>query len=247
MWVYQQQPSPPEESPSTQPVQPAAPARAEPAPQPAPKADKPPARPPRRKKPAAATRDCVLLAAAYLFGAGFAGVLQAVCDAGELEVLAYYLRCWQGLFAAREGSAAAGLFLAEYLTVAGALTALLFLGLSALGPTPVFLFTMLYGLGSGLLTSQLFAGLRLPTAVLYLLLGGVPAAVAAGCLCLFGATALQVCTRLHAFSFARRSPGPAGGGARLLLGQYLLFTAALAPLCGATAGLLCLANRFGLG
>ena len=35
-----------------------------------------------------ASRDCILLAAAYLFGTLMAGVLQALCDSEEMETLA---------------------------------------------------------------------------------------------------------------------------------------------------------------
>ena len=59
----------------------------------------PPQKAPRRK-PFQASRDCILLAAAYLFGTLMAGVLQALCDAEEMETLAYYLDCWRGVFAA---------------------------------------------------------------------------------------------------------------------------------------------------
>ena len=38
-----------------------------------------------------ATRDCWLLAAAFLLGSSAAGVLQAVCDARQAELLRYYL------------------------------------------------------------------------------------------------------------------------------------------------------------
>ena len=38
-----------------------------------------------------ATRDCWLLAAAFLVGCTAAGVLQAVCDARQTELLQYYL------------------------------------------------------------------------------------------------------------------------------------------------------------
>ena len=46
-----------------------------------------------------ATRDCWLLAAAFLLGCTAAGVLQAVCDARQAELLQYYLEAWQRLFA----------------------------------------------------------------------------------------------------------------------------------------------------
>ena len=48
----------------------------------------PPQKAPRRK-PFQASRDCILLAAAYLFGTLMAGVLQALCDA---ELLAQSVR-----------------------------------------------------------------------------------------------------------------------------------------------------------
>ena len=51
-----------------------------------PLAELPPQKAPRRK-PFQASRDCILLAAAYLFGTLMAGVLQALCDAEEMETL----------------------------------------------------------------------------------------------------------------------------------------------------------------
>ena len=108
-----------------------------------------------RRKPFQASRDCILLAAAYLFGTLMAGVLQALCDAEEMETLAYYLDCWRGVFAASSAVQAVGLFGAELAVVLGAAAVFLLLGLSAVGPLPIFLFAMLYGTGSGLLSAQL--------------------------------------------------------------------------------------------
>ncbi len=152
-----------------------------------------------------------MLAAAYLFGTALAGVLRTLCDRGDIQLLTDYLTCWQKLFAAQDSGAAVGLFLAEYLTVAGALTAVLLLGLSALGPLPVFLFVILYGIGTGLISAPLFGEFQLPQSLVYLLLGGIPAAIAAGCLCLFGTSALQVCSRLHSVSFGGKIPAPTAG------------------------------------
>ena len=45
-----------------------------------------------------ASRDCCLLAAAFLLGTAAAGALQAVCDASQQEMLSYFLQCWCGLF-----------------------------------------------------------------------------------------------------------------------------------------------------
>ena len=98
-----------------------------------PLAEFPPQKAPRRK-PFQASRDCILLAAAYLFGTLMAGVLQALCDAEEMEMLAYYLDCWRGVFAASSTAQAVGLFGAELAVVLGAAAVFLLLGLSAVGP-----------------------------------------------------------------------------------------------------------------
>jgi len=207
-----------------------------------PLAELPPQKAPRRK-PFQASRDCILLAAAYLFGTLMAGVLQALCDAEEMETLAYYLDCWRGVFAASSTAQAVGLFGAELAVVLGAAAVFLLLGLSAVGPLPIFLFAMLYGTGSGLLSAQLLNSLGAKQLVLFLLTASLPTALAAGALCLFGASALQVSSRIHAFSFGRGDKGSHPAGARLLVGQFALLAVCLCPLCGAATGLVCLANR----
>lgn len=207
-----------------------------------PLAELPPQKAPRRK-PFQASRDCILLAAAYLFGTLMAGVLQALCDAEEMETLAYYLDCWRGVFAASSTAQAVGLFGAELAVVLGAAAVFLLLGLSAVGPLPIFLFAMLYGTGSGLLSAQLLDSLGAKQLVLFLLTASLPTALAAGALCLFGASALQVSSRIHAFSFGRGDKGSHPAGARLLVGQFALLAVCLCPLCGAATGLVCLANR----
>ena len=88
--------------------------------------------PPRRKL-ALPSRDCILLAAAYLFGTLLAGVLQALCDTAERETLTYYLHCWQDIFAASTPAQAVGLFGAELAVVVSAAIILLLLGLSGTG------------------------------------------------------------------------------------------------------------------
>lgn len=85
------------------------------------------------------SRETILLTAAYLLGTFLAGVAAARCVAGDAETLSYYLNCWQSLFSVQDAAGAVRLFRTEFLTVAGALTAVLFLGLSALGPLPIFL------------------------------------------------------------------------------------------------------------
>ena len=142
----------------------------------------PPQKAPRRK-PFQASRDCILLAAAYLFGTLMAGVLQALCDSEEMETLAYYLDCWRGVFAASSTAQAVGLFGAELAVVLGAAAVFLLLGLSAVGPLPIFLFAMLYGTGSGLLSAQLLNSLGAKQLVLFLLTASLPTALAAGALC----------------------------------------------------------------
>lgn len=188
-----------------------------------------------------ASRDCCLLAAAFLLGTAAAGALQAVCDASQQEMLSYFLQCWCGLFSISAPTSAAGLFCAEYAALAAAATLLLLLGLSAVGPVCIFLFTMLYGLGNGLLSAQMLAGAD-GKSILALLLLGIPAACAAGCLCMFGAAALQVSGRIRAYSF-RKTAGQACSGARELMGQYLLVIVVFLPLCGAATGLAYLGGK----
>ena len=109
------------------------------------------------------------------------------------------------------------------------------------GPVCIFMFTMLYGLGNGLLSAQLLAGAD-GKSILALLLLGIPAACAAGCLCMFGAAALQVSGRIRAYSF-RKTAGQACSGARELMGQYLLVIVVFLPLCGAATGLAYLGGK----
>ena len=197
---------------------------------------------PRRKsRKLHASRDCYLLAAAFLLGTAAAGSLQAVCDVSQQEMLRYFVQCWCGLFSVSALPSAAGLFCAEYAALAAMATLILLLGLSAVGPVCIFLFTMLYGLGSGLLSAQLLAGAGWKSILGFVVLG-TPAACAAGCLCLFGAAALQVSGRIRAYSF-RKMAGQAGCGARELLGQYLLVIVVFLPLCGAAAGLAYLGGK----
>ena len=188
-----------------------------------------------------ASRDCCLLAAAFLIGTAAAGSLQAVCDASQQETLRYFLQRWCGLFSVSALPSAAGLFCTEYAALAAAATLLLLLGLSAVGPVCIFLFAMLYGLGNGLLSAQLLAGADWKNTFALVMLG-IPAACAAGCLCMFGAAALQVSARIRAYSF-HKTAGQACSGARELLGQYLLVVVAFLPLCGAAAGLAYLGGK----
>ena len=200
---------------------------------------------PRRKRSTpGATRDCWLLAAAFLLGSTAAGFLQAVCDARQAELLRYYLDAWRGLFSVPDLQHMVRLFGTEYFTL-GIMTSLfMLLGLSALGPLLIFACMMLYGLGSGLLLVQMAAAQAWQTAVLSVLWTGIPAAAACGCLCLFAASALQVSGRIRAYSFWNRTAGQARPGVRALLGQYLLLMVVLLPLCGAAAGLSYLGTRF---
>ena len=147
------------------------------------------------------------------------------------------------MFAASSTAQAVGLFGAELAVVLGAAAVFLLMGLSAVGPLPIFLFAMLYGTGSGLLSAQLLNSLGAKQLVLFLLTASLPTALAAGALCLFGASALQVSSRIHAFSFGRGDKGSHPAGARLLVGQFALLAVCLCPLCGAATGLVCLANR----
>ena len=169
--------------------------------------------------------------------------MQAVCDARQAELLRYYLEAWQGLFAPGSLQGAVQLFGMEYLALGLVVSLFLALGLSALGPVMIFGSMMLYGLGSGLLMVQLCAAGGWKTILLALLWTGLPAAAASGCLCFFGACALQVSSRIHAYSFRKHPDGQARPGAQALMGQYLLTMVVLLPLCGAAAGLSYLGSR----
>lgn len=193
--------------------------------------------------PGKAARHPGLLAAAFLLGSSAAGVLQAVCDARQAELLRYYLEAWQGLFAPGSMQGTVQLFSMEYLALGLVVSLFLVLGLSALGPVMIFGSMMLYGLGSGLLMVQLCTAGGWKTMLSALLWTGLPAAAASGCLCFFGACALQVSSRIHAYSFRKHSGGQARPGVQALLGQYLLTMVVLLPLCGAAAGLSYLGSR----
>lgn len=247
MWIYEQ--TKPEETLSLLPQAVSLPVqKAEPALPLAPAAELEPAEQLQPKEPRIparrhATRDCWLLAAAFLLGCTAAGALQAVCDARQTELLRYYLEAWQGLFTPGGMQGAVQLFGMEYLTLGLVVSLFLVLGLSALGPVMIFSSMMLYGLGSGLLMVQLCAAGGWKTILLALLWTGLPAAAASGCLCFFGACALQVSSRIHAYSFRKHSGGQARPGVQALLGQYLLTMVVLLPLCGAAAGLSYLGSR----
>ena len=247
MWIYEQ--TKPEENLSLLPQTVSLPVQnAEPALPPAPAAEPEPAEQLPQKEPYIparrhATRDCWLLAAAFLLGCTAAGALQAVCDARQAELLRYYLEAWQGLFTPGGMQGAVQLFGMEYLTLGLVVSLFLVLGLSALGPVMIFSSMMLYGLGSGLLMVQLCAAGEWKAILSALLWTGLPAAAASGCLCFFGACALQVSSRIHAYSFRKHSGGQARPGVQALLGQYLLTMVVLLPLCGAAAGLSYLGSR----
>lgn len=101
-------------------------------------------------------------------------------------------------------------------------------------------FAMLYGTGSGLLSSRLLVDLNPRTAFVLLCVCGIPASLAAGTLCTFGASALQVSGRLCSAAFGRGGQAPGTGA---LLGQFSRMLFLLLPLCGAAVGMLYLAGQ----
>lgn len=188
-------------------------------------------------------REVLLLAAAYLFGTFLSGIAAALCKDGETEVLQYYLGRWQQQFSAQSAADAVGLFRTELLTTSGVLAGMLLLGLSALGPIPIFLFTILYGAGSGLLSSQLLSGMEPQTATVFLGICGIPTALYAGGLCRFGASVLQVSSRLCAYTFGRCGQAH---GVRALFQQFFRAMFLLLPLCGIAAAAVYLAGQMKL-
>ena len=192
-----------------------------------------------------ATRSCLFLAGAYLFGTLLAGIFRAAVQSGELELMEQYIENWSQMFVLSEPEAVLKLFLGQYLSVVGTITALLALGLCAFGPVLIYLFTMLYGLGIGMMGLQLFLQMNWKNFAFYFLLAGLPAAAVAVCLCIFGALALEVSTRLQKTVFGRcasAQPVEVKG----LLGEYLMFDLILLPICGIATALAYLANQISL-
>lgn len=187
-------------------------------------------------------RECAILAASYLFGALLSGVALALGSGDEQAFLSAYLGNWSRLFNLDEPGAVWTLFGAEYLTAAGSATLLLLLGLSAFGPVMIHLFAMLFGMGVGVVSLQLFLTSGWRHALLGLVLSGAPTAAAVAGLCLFGASALQVSGRLQRAAFGRQELPPLAG-ARGLLAQYLVLNVLFLPVCGVSTALACLAGQ----
>lgn len=191
----------------------------------------------RRSKP---SEGIALLAAAYLLGTFLAGVAAARCVAGDAETLSYYLNCWQNLFSVQDAARSSAPVpngishcgrCADGSAVPGAFCPW------AAAHLP---FTMLYGTGSGLLSSGLLSDLNPRTTFVLLCVCGIPASLAAGTLCTFGASALQVSGRLCSAAFGRGGQAPSTGS---LLGQFARMLFLLLPLCGAAVGMLYLAGQ----
>lgn len=154
----------------------------------------------------------------------------------------YYLSNWNAAFAVRDAAGAVTLFRAEYLTLGLFAGILLLLGFSAFGTQLIFLLMLLYGTGSGLLLVQLCADAGWQAVLAVILTAGIPAALAEGCLCRFGTSALRMSSRLQGSVF-HKSQG-ASFRAGTLAGQYLLLLAVFAPLCGLCVGLSYLMSGF---
>lgn len=247
MWVYQQ-PANTEPKPLAALPAPAAPAKR--AGERAPFQKGETASPDRASRPIRTVRGqeipraCAALAAAYLFGTLLSGVVLSLCRAGEQAFFSAWMDSWASLFVLDGPGAVWTLFGAEYLTVALGAALLLLAGLSAAGPVLIYLFVMLFGLGVGAAGLQLLLSAGWQSALPGLLLGGAPAAAAVTALCLFGASALAVSSRLQQAAFGRQA-APVPGTARALLVQYLALNLLFLPLCGVSTALACLAGQLG--
>lgn len=245
MWVYQQ-PANTEPKPLAALPAPAAPAKRAGERVPFQKGET--ASPARASKPVRTARGqeipraCAALAAAYLFGTLLSGAALALCRAGEQAFFSAWLDSWASLFVLDGPGAVWTLFGAEYLTAALGAGLLLLAGLSAAGPVLIYLFAMLFGLGVGAAGLQLLLSAGWQSALPGLLLGGAPAAAAVTALCLFGASALAVSSRLQQAAFGRQA-APVPGTARALLVQYLALNLLFLPLCGVSTALACLAGQ----
>ena len=247
MWVYQQ-PANTEPKPLAALPAPAAPAKRAGERVPFQKGEA--ASPARASKPVRTARGqeipraCAALAASYLFGTLLSGVVLSLCRAGEQAFFSAWMDSWASLFVLDGPGAVWTLFGAEYLTVALGAGLLLLAGLSAAGPVLIYLFAMLFGLGVGAAGLQLLLSAGWQSALPGLLLGGAPAAAAVTALCLFGASALAVSSRLQQAAFGRQA-APVPGTARALLVQYLALNLLFLPLCGVSTALACLAGQLG--
>ena len=247
MWVYQQ-PANTEPKPLAALPAPAAPAKRAGERVPFQKGET--ASPARASKPVRTARGqeipraCAALAAAYLFGTLLSGAALALCRAGEQAFFSAWMDNWASLFVLDGPGAVWTLFGAEYLTVALGAALLLLAGLSAAGPVLIYLFAMLFGLGVGAAGLQLLLSAGWQSALPGLLLGGAPAAAAVTALCLFGASALAVSSRLQQAAFGRQA-APVPGTARALLVQYLALNLLFLPLCGLSTALACPTGQLG--
>lgn len=187
--------------------------------------------------------DCWTLAIAFLLGSAASGVLCALCAEAKTEWLSCYVRQWIETFSISETHTAAAVFAIEYGTLVGAATILVLFGFSAFGPVLIFLFTMLYGVGNGLLLSQLFLGTSWNSRFLIFVLASIPASTASACLCLLGAAALRVSCKIRAYSFLPVTSSLCHPNTGALIEQYLLTIVLLFPMCGIAAGFTCMGNR----
>lgn len=163
------------------------------------------------------SRETILLAAAYLLGTFLAGVAAARCVAGDTETLSYYLNCWQSLFSVQDaarGSAPVpnGIFHCGRCTDGSAVPGVFRPGAAAHLPFYDAVWDRLR-----MLSSRLLVDLNPRTAFVPLCVCGIPASLAAGTLCTFGASALQVSGRLCSAAFGRGGQAPSTGA---LLGQF---------------------------
>ena len=186
---------------------------------------------------------CWLLVAAFLIGSAASGILWSLSEEHLPDWLQFYLQSWRGLFTITDVHTSAGLFGAEYLSLTAAATLLLLSGFSALGPVLIFLFTMFYGLGFGLLFVQLLVGPISGKGIFLLLTASFPTAAAAAGLCFLGIEALCASNRIRAFSFfSAKGPQISARPGSLIRG-YLLTIVLFLPLCGVSSALACMGSR----
>ncbi len=147
-------------------------------------------------------------------------------------------------FAANTAAEVVGLFRTEFLTTSGALVVLLLLGLSAIGSLPIFfLCDALRDRGRDAFLPTACGSELESAGRFYCIASGVPTALAAGCLCLFGASALQVSGKIQRCSFGKAFHSTGAWG---LVGQFAQTLFLLLPICGAATGMLYLCGQMKL-
>lgn len=170
----------------------------------------------------------------YIGGTLFAGFFYPFLRDSELQYIDYYLA--HKIALCSDGSAVS-LFFSSALAALGCITAIFLSGLSAFGVPLIIAFTVLKGLGSGVLFLALLFSDGIVGVYGYVALFAISEAFCAACFCLLSVRASKNAHALFLYNF--RQKGKHEGGAltvkenhfTALCGQYLLYAMLLCAFC----------------